>query len=468
MRTGRCVLALVVLQGCGAAVEAPAIRDGAAGGAPGSDGPSGNIPVTDGGGLPADATIGPVGDAACAMQTIRTEKLPLDLYLMLDTSFSMLEETSAGPSKWEAVKGALAAFIAEPETRGVGLGLQYFPLVNKDIPEDCLSDRDCATAGPCKRARSCSPSSGLDLCETDNDCAAGQTCRLLGGCKRSVDYCIEVGMQCPGTTPDNGCEFIPGYCRARDRCDPALYAAPEVEIAPLPDVAAALVPSLTARQPDGLTPTGPALAGAIQHLRARLAAKPDRRAAVVLATDGFPVECTPMTIPDIAILAHTAAYSMPPIPTFVIGVFSALEGPTAMKNLDELADAGGTGKAFVISTGSDVTSEFLAALNQISQSSTTALACEYKIPPASMGTIDFTKVNVQVTPGEGAATTLPNVANKAACNPTRGGWYYDADPAGPVKPTKVVACEATCAALRMDAKAQIDIVLGCQTTRIVE
>jgi hypothetical protein len=454
----------MVLQGCGsnAVVDPLPVRD-----AGGADGPSGNIPLSDARPQTVDATIGPVGDAACAMQTVRTEKLPLDLYLMLDTSFSMLEETSAGLSKWDAVKGALAAFIAEPETRGVGLGLQYFPLVNKDVAEDCLSDRDCGTSGPCKRARTCSPSSGLDLCETAADCAAGQTCRLLGGCKRAVDYCVDVGTQCPGTIADNPCEFIPGYCVGRDRCETALYAAPEVEIAPLPGVAGALVPSLAARQPDGLTPTGPALAGAIQHLRDRLAANPDRRAAVVLATDGFPVECTPMTIPDIAAVAHTAAYSMPPIPTFVIGVFSPFEGDSAMKNLGELADAGGTGKAFIISTGEDVTTAFLAALNQIS---TTALACEYKIPAANLGggAIDFTKVNVQYTPGAGLATTLPNVADKAACTPTRGGWYYDADLGGSVKPTKIITCASTCSALRMDSQAQIDIVLGCQTSRIVE
>src|SRR6185436_8260484 len=70
---------------------------------------------------------------------------------------------------------------------------------------------------------------------------------------------------------------------------------------------------------------------------------------------------------------------------------------------------------------------------------------------------------VQFTNGDGTVTTVGNVAGKAACSPTRGGWYYDVNPGAGGKPTEIVACDATCTALRMDPRGQVDIVLGCQT-----
>jgi hypothetical protein len=398
-------------------------------------------------------------DATCALETFKPEKLPFDLYLMLDSSFSMLESTAAGTSKWDAVRAAIDAFIVQPQAQGLGLGmgLQYFPLYRAEVPEECYVDADCGTAGPCKRARTCWPSDTVVLCDGLSDCGAGQTCVLLGSCVNSDNYCTQIGSTC---SAGDSCLGIPGYCLGRDLCTAAAYAAPEVAIAPLASVGGAIKASLAARMPDGLSPTGPALAGALAHAQGRVAADPTRRAAVVLVSDGFPVECSPVGITDIAALAQTAAHAAAPVPTFAIGVFGADEAELAKGNLDAIALAGGTAKAFGINAGEDVTSAFLAALNDIS---TAALACEYKIPAAKMGAVDFAKVNVQFTAGNGGVSTLGNVANKAACDPVRGGWYYDINPAGGGTPTEMIACEASCTRLRADPKGQIDVVLGCRT-----
>ena len=80
-----------------------------------------------------------------------------------------------------------------------------------------------------------------------------------------------------------------------------------------------------------------------------------------------------------------------------------------------------------------------------------------------MGAIDFDKVNVQVTSAGGTTSTIGHVKDKASCDPTRGGWTYDVDPATGQIPTTIIACDATCAQLMRDATARIDIVLGCQT-----
>ena len=251
-----------------------------------------------------------------------------------------------------------------------------------------------------------------------------------------------------------------GYCHGRDRCDVPSYATPAVPLAALPGAAPALVASLGAHQPDGLTPTGPALSGALQAAQARATAAPDHRVAVVLVTDGLPTECTPVDIPAIAALASAGATGTPPTPTFVIGVFGPAEAMTATPNLDALAVGGGTGSAVVIDTSQDVTKALQAALNRIR---TMAVACTYKIPPPSTGAIDFHKVNVQLTGGNGTTSTIGYVNGKASCDPTRGGWYYDVDPATGQTPTTIIACDATCTQFQSDAAARVDIVLGCQT-----
>jgi hypothetical protein len=76
-----------------------------------------------------------------------------------------------------------------------------------------------------------------------------------------------------------------------------------------------------------------------------------------------------------------------------------------------------------------------------------------------MGNLDFTKVNVQYTPGGGMPVLLGNVANLAACDPQSGGWYYD----NPANPTKIMLCPATCSTVQVDPSGAIEILLGCDT-----
>jgi hypothetical protein len=107
-----------------------------------------------------------------------------------------------------------------------------------------------------------------------------------------------------------------------------------------------------------------------------------------------------------------------------------------------------------------VSSELQTALAQIR---TKAFACEYKIPAPMGGAIDFNKVNVQFTSGAGAASTVGYARTQSGCHATRGGWYYDADPAGGTAPTAILVCPATCQQLQADTAGRVDIVLGCQT-----
>ena len=138
--------------------------------------------------------------------------------------------------------------------------------------------------------------------------------------------------------------------------------------------------------------------------------------------------------------------------TFVIGVGSSLD------NLNKIAAAGGTTSAFLVDTGGNVQQQFLDALNRIRGA---ALGCNYKIPaPTPPATADYTKVNVQYTPGGTSSPKIfPQVASKGQCPASGDAWYYD----NPASPTQIVLCDPSCNKVKADASGSFDVLLGCQT-----
>jgi hypothetical protein len=233
-------------------------------------------------------------------------------------------------------------------------------------------------------------------------------------------------------------------------------------VAPLPGAAPALNAALSSRMPDGYTPTSAALSGALDQARALAASSNDRRAAVVLATDGLPTACAPKDIGGVAALAQKAFAGTPSIPTFVIGVF-APEEQGAIGNLNQLASSGGTGSARVVDANRNVTQAFLKALDDIRA---TAVACEFKVPAmTAQGKVDFGNVNVRFTGGSGTEVNIGYAGDRSRCKPGEQGWFYDVDPAMGT-PTKILTCDATCNLLRSDPKGRIDILIGCKTVVI--
>ena len=99
-------------------------------------------------------------------------------------------------------------------------------------------------------------------------------------------------------------------------------------------------------------------------------------------------------IPAVAANIGAAFTATPSIPTYVIGVFAPSEVVMSQAQLDQLAMAGGTSRAFVLAANDDLTMRLQEALNQIRGA---ALACEYQIPAPTGGRIDFAKVNVRYT-----------------------------------------------------------------------
>jgi hypothetical protein len=215
-----------------------------------------------------------------------------------------------------------------------------------------------------------------------------------------------------------------------------------------------IVASLEAQVPRGLTPTGPALGGALQHARTWAEQNAGRQVVTVLATDGLPTECTPQEIPEIAQLAEAANAGANPVRTFVIGVFSLANlGDDGRERLDTLARAGGSEQALVINTADDVGQGFLNALNEIRDR---AVSCDFQLDAQNL---NFELVNLSVSDGAGAVSQLANVGDASACGAEQG-WYYVRNTTG--TPTQITVCPTTCENFRAGG-ITAELEVGCAT-----
>jgi hypothetical protein len=264
---------------------------------------------------------------------------------------------------------------------------------------------------------------------------------------------ISVGLQYFALpAPDSGLlGLIPGL---GDSCDPAVYAQPDIEIAPLPGVASQITASLAAHtNPNTATPTASALQGAIDHATTWAMAHPADATIVILATDGDPSECpvansTASLLSQVETIAAAGVAATPKILTFVIGV------GTETANLDGIAQAGGTNSAFIVDTSMNVSTQFLTALNKIRGA---ALGCQYKIPVPDSGTVNTKEVNVQFTATGGKPELVPQVASMSQCPTSSNGWYYD----NPTNPTEILLCSTACGSVSTGGT--VNVLTGCQT-----
>jgi hypothetical protein len=397
-------LAWAWLGACAAEGE-PSNDSGAGGGTAATTGSSTSTIASTGDGLVTSSSSGGSGGfgGGCAGVASKVEPTPLDIFVMLDQSGSMLQDAGNLLSRWQTVKQALTTFVQEPSTDGIGIGIQYFGLPQPLVP-------GCYAIS----------------CATDADCSGCGLCHPAGVCQAPYN-------------PDI------------DSCDAFDYAWADVPIQALPAGANPIIASLAMHSPGTNTPTLPALQGAIDYAKAWQAAHPDHVTVVALATDGDPSECD-IDLDNLNAVAAAGYAGSPSVPTFVIGV-----GPS-LALLDDIAAAGGTVAAFHVDFDVMAQEQFLEAMNTIRSA---ALPCAYPIPPPPAGQVeDFALVNVTYIPGDGGPEqTIPGVGAAAQCPVNGDGWYYDDIAA----PTQIILCAATCAEIADDTMAEVDIVFGCQT-----
>jgi hypothetical protein len=407
----------------------------------------------------------------CAEEAYMAERVPLDLLLLVDRSMSMQQA-----NKWDLSRAALTSFVSDPRSAGLGVGLQFFPLGTIDTP--CNTDPDCGRVGGgvpqyCIERRVCvgpATTGTPPACGAPGDpaCAAGANCVPLGICAATGIYCTGLGRPCPGGPATDLCKALGRTCRNPDfaeSCNAPSFMSYSRPIAPLPGARDALARVLAETSADGGTPMVQAVQGTLTTLRAHQNANPTHRVALILATDGVPSNCgaivgDPVTNVETQIRATRMA--TPSITTYAIGVFSPVEGMAGPAAVNRFAAAGGTGTAYVLNPTTDLNQTLLTALNKIRGA---ALPCEFNIPTPKMGMVDFGKVNVHYR-GAAINEDILYVGRADKCDPMRGGWYYDTDPAMGA-PKRVVLCEASCRRINSDAGGRVELGYGCKT-RVID
>ena len=196
-------LALVLGSACGSSSSNP--DDGTSGGTSGTSG------GTSGDGTSGTGTSGTIGTSggtsggadsglgACGATTESAKQLPVDILVMLDASGSMMEQTGAGgtgPTKWASVKSALTAFIGDPKSAGLGVGLQIFPIEHPGSPASCSSNAQCSVGGVSLGRcflKACHPptaSTPITSCDSAADCPGGAACYPFGACPGGLGNCL--------------------------------------------------------------------------------------------------------------------------------------------------------------------------------------------------------------------------------------------------------------------------------------
>ena len=217
-----------------------------------------------------------------------------DLYLLLDTSGSMAPPDGGITGKLDMARQGISAFLGQPASTGMGVGLGHFPKPASNLPTYCSTDTECGCGGTC----------------------FFQMCFVSGDSGELTDY-----------------------------------STATVPIALLPGNASAINNSMSSLTEGGGTPAVP-LQGALQYAKGYAQGHPGHKVAVVLLADGLPNECTsnPGTATDWLPWVTQAATGTPPVLTYVISMGDS----STTSAFHSVASAGGTGAARLASSSTGV------------------------------------------------------------------------------------------------------------------
>jgi hypothetical protein len=341
-----------------------------------------------------DVTIEP--DAACGIGTAEASLRPVTMFVMFDRSTSMVR-AEPDPvtllNRWETASLALKAFFGNPTADGLRVALRFFP-DDRPIP-GCI----------------------------EVDCSAEACAEPL----------VDVGTLSALPAPDDAHEAA--LVDAIDSSEPML---------PMDGMMA-----------KGGTPISVALQGSVTWAAAHQGGNPLGRTVVLFVTDGQPAGCDERIayITDIAAVALADSG----VATYVVGLTDAMGEGLQQEDMDALALAGGTERAYFVRDGptaAEDLSQTLAAIRGL------ALPCDFPMPEATNGGMDIDPrlVNVTYTAGDGAETPFTKVSGADTCADAKS-WYYDDDDA----PERVFLCPAACDLVTADPLARFEILVGCET-----
>lgn len=293
------------------------------------------------------------------------------------------------------------------------------------------------------------------------DAGAGQLC-LESGCNTTRLDAVREAVTQFLSDPDSagigvGLGLFGQQPIGTTSCDESTYGAPVVGMGVLPEQAAPLGDALSLLEPIGETPTGPALRGACAYARDYRASTQEHEVVLLLLTDGRPEApstcrggagaCCP-SLED-SVLAASECHSQLGVRTFVLGIGPLLE------NLEQIALAGGTERAYLVQ-GGDVGAGVRNALNRIRGAA--AIPCELALPEPPPGEVlELDAVNLTYAGDTCEPTPFYAVRGAADCG-QEDGWYYD-DPAAP---RRILLCPASCDRVSGPG-GNLYYSVGCQT-----
>jgi von Willebrand factor type A domain len=246
------------------------------------------------------------------------------------------------------------------------------------------------------------------------------------------------------------------------RCSDASYMVPSVPQTLLPSAefsnaitALALTPTSNWRTS---TPTLAAFNGTAAGLGAIADPSPLALRAIVLVTDGVPQGCG-ADGSELPLLVDAVRNSG--ILTFVVGVGNPPSSGLVdnLANLNGIAEAGGTGQAFIVQTGDAAQTEadFKAVIDGIRGLS---VACNIEIPLPPAGA-QFVPERINVTYRSAGATDVA-LSYDAECRSTNS-WRYD----NPDAPQNIVLCDDTCGTAQRDVSAKLSVEFGCERRNVI-
>lgn len=244
--------------------------------------------------------------------------------------------------------------------------------------------------------------------------------------------------------------------------DCAVQATPNVPVKPIDAVQLGLLSqSLDNVTPEGLTPIVGGVTLGYQHLHTNAFTG---RKFLVLITDGQETCAGDQKAGFLATTVVNAA--LVGIRTFVIG---APGSEPSRSFLSQIAWNGQTARTptcnhspmppdlgdchfDLTNTGLNLATELNKALDAISRE---AVSCEYDVPQPTSGTLDYGRINVVVTSGNGMPQTIPQDPGRPCSE--ADGWQYSADR------SRIVLCGPACAKARAEINVSISVQLGCFT-----
>lgn len=270
------------------------------------------------------------------------------------------------------------------------------------------------------------------------------------------------------------------FPKGTERCSSDSYETPDVPLTGLPsdtfgqvldDYEAEVGVPLAGGDWRGGTPTLAAFQGTLAYLEAQGG---DYDQAIVLVTDGLPSGCDDDELTSVLAAVENAKEAG--IATYVIGVENPSSPPAALpatfdewgcgpssdepcappanlSPLHAIAEAGGTGEAFLIDTGNpeQTQADFTEAILAIQRN---AASCSLQVPPHPETGLDFDLD--YVSPVLEIDGTPQSLAYDESCETESGFRFEDADGT-----TRIELCEASCSAVTASQAASFRVEFLC-------